>query len=233
MDVEQLAAALDSTDLRLNSTEADIFKLCEDALVYRFACVMVYPASVRLAAVVVSGTNVGIGTVVAFPSGRFSTASKIAEIESVAENGATEVDVVLNYAALREGRGAQAGAEINALVKRARELGLRLKVIVETCFLDGGQRMEALRLCEQSGADFIKTSTGFGTAGAQLEHIREWKDARSSGIQIKASGGIKTLAHAIAFLDAGASRIGTSSAVSIVNEFSGNALSKIEAGDGY
>jgi deoxyribose-phosphate aldolase len=233
MTVETIAASLDTTDLRLDSTEAAIVGLCEDALVYRFACAMVYPASVRLAARVLTGSTVGVGTVVGFPSGRFSTASKIAEIESAAKAGASEVDVVLNYAALREGRGAEVGAELETLVARARAEGLRLKVIAETCFLNRDQRMEALRLCEQADADFIKTSTGFGTAGAQLDHIRDWKLARSTNIQLKASGGIKTLAQVLSFLDAGATRIGTSSAVSIMRAYSGAVVPATEPGGDY
>ena len=98
--VEKISASLDTTDLRLDSTEAAIVKLCEDALVYRFACAMVYPASVGLAAIVLAGSAVGVGAVIGFPSGRFSTSSKIAEIEAAAKAGASEVDVVLNYPAL-------------------------------------------------------------------------------------------------------------------------------------
>lgn len=233
MTIEAIAAFLDTTDLRLDSTEAAIIKLCEDALVFRFACAMVYPASVGLAASVLSRSTVRVGTVIGFPSGRFCTGSKIAEIESAAKAGASEVDVVMNYSALREGRSVEVVAELEAVVARARAEGLRVKVIVETCFLDQNQRMEALRLCEQSGADFIKTSTGFGTAGAQLEHVRDWKSARSTGIQLKASGGIKTLAQALSFLDAGATRIGTSSAVSIVTECSGSINLAAEPGAGY
>jgi len=125
--------------------------------------------------------------------------------------------------ALREGRPAEAGDEIAALAARARELGLLVKVIAETCYLDSAQRLAALRLCEAAGADFIKTSTGFGSAGAKPEHLREWAAARTGRIALKASGGIRTLADARTLLAAGATRLGTSNAGAILAEFHGAA----------
>ena len=223
MTAAELAAALDSTNLRLDAGEADIAQLCDEAVAHKFACVMIYPASVAFAARRLHGTGTRVGTVIGFPSGRFSTSAKGAEIEAAHAAGAHEVDIVMNYPALREGRGAEAGVEIAALTQRAHELRLLVKVIVETCYLDGAQRLEALRLCEAAGADFIKTSTGFGSAGAKPEHLREWAAARSSAIALKASGGIKTLADAQALLAAGATRLGTSNAAAIVAEFRGKA----------
>ena len=221
MTAAELAATLDSTNLRLDATEADIATLCDEAAVERFACVMIYPASVSFAAQRLRGTGTRIGTVIGFPSGRFSTQGKRAEIEAAQAAGAHEVDIVMNYPALREGRGAEAGDEIAALTARAHELGLLVKVIVETCYLDDAQRLAVLRLCEAAGVDFIKTSTGFGSAGARVEDIRAWAAARSRAIGLKASGGIKTLADAQALLAAGATRLGTSSAGAIVAAFRG------------
>jgi deoxyribose-phosphate aldolase len=221
MTAAELAATLDSTNLRLDASEADIAALCDEAAAQRFACVMIYPASVAFAAARLRGTGMRIGTVIGFPSGRFSTAAKRAEIESMHAAGAHEVDIVMNYAALRDGRAGEAGDEIATLSRRAHELGLLVKVIVETCYLDAAQRLAALRLCEAAGVEFIKTSTGFGSAGAKVEHIREWAAARSTRIGIKASGGIKSLADARALLEAGAGRLGTSSAAAIVAEFLG------------
>ena len=223
MTAAELAATLDSTNLRLDATEADIAALCAEAAAHRFACVMLYPANVAFAARQLAGTGTRIGTVVGFPSGRFSTAAKRAEIEAAHAAGAHEVDIVMNYPALREGRPAEAGDEIAALTARAHELGLLAKVIVETCYLDPAQRLAALRLCEAAGADFIKTSTGFGSAGARPEHLREWAAARTGRIALKASGGIKNLADARALLAAGATRLGTSSAAAILAELRGAA----------
>ena len=223
MTAAELAATLDSTNLRLDATEADLTALCAEAATHRFACVMLYPANVAFAARQLAGTGIRIGTVVGFPSGRFATAAKRAEIEAARAAGAHEVDVVMNYPALREGRAGEAGDEIAALAACARSLGLLVKVIVETCYLDAAQRLAALRLCEASGADFIKTSTGFGSAGAKAEHLREWAAARTGRIALKASGGIKTLADARAFLAAGATRLGTSSAGALLAELRGSA----------
>ena len=219
MTVADLAATLDSTNLRLDATEADLAALCAEAAAHRVACVMLYPANVAFASRQLAGTGLRIGTVVGFPSGRFATAAKLAEVVAAGAAGAHEVDIVMNYPALREGRSAEVGDEIAALTTRAHELGLLVKVIAETCYLDTPQRLAALRLCEAAGADFIKTSTGFGSAGARPEHLREWAAARARPIGLKASGGIKNLADARMFLAAGATRLGTSNAGAILAEF--------------
>ncbi len=216
-----LAAALDSTNLRLDASEADIEHLARDAAHHRFACVMIYPANVPLAARVLAGTGTRIGTVIGFPSGRFATEAKAAEIIAAHRAGAHEVDVVMNYPALRAGHLAEITAEATRLAQLARDHGLLIKVIVETCFLNDAQKLTALEICELAGVDFIKTSTGFGPAGAQLADIATWSAARKGKIGIKASGGIKTLADARAFLDAGAARLGTSNAAAILAEFNG------------
>jgi deoxyribose-phosphate aldolase len=232
MNSARLAAALDSTNLRLDAAAADITALCTEAAAHRFACVMIYPGSVPLAASVLAGTGMKIGTVIGFPSGRFSTEAKAAEIDSMAAAGAHEVDIVMNYAALRDGELALVDAELCSLARRAHGHGQLVKVIVETCYLDAEQRLTALRLCEDAGVEFIKTSTGFGSAGAKVEHIAAWAAARRGKIQLKASGGIKTLADARALIEAGATRLGTSNAAAILAEFTGGAPAAAP-GSGY
>ncbi len=226
----QLAAALDSTNLRLDASAADIVDLCREAAAHRFACVMIYPASVPLAAAELAGTGIKVGTVIGFPSGRFSTLAKAAEIEAMHAAGAQEVDIVMNYAALRDGDIELVDAELRALAQRAHGYGQLVKVIVETCYLDEVQRLAALRLCEDAGVEFIKTSTGFGSAGAKAGHLAAWATARRGGIRLKASGGIKTLADARTMLAAGADRLGTSSAAAILAELNGGAAA---GGGGY
>lgn len=216
-----LAASLDSTNLRLDASESDIEQLCVEAAKHRFACVMIYPASVPLAARVLTGTGLRIGTVIGFPSGRFSTEAKAAEITAAHRAGAHEVDIVMNYPALLAGRTAEVAKEVAALTRLAHSNGQLIKVIVETCFLDDVRKRAALEICEDAGADFIKTSTGFGTAGAKVADIAAWAAARRGTIRLKASGGIKTLADARTLIDAGATRLGTSSAAAIVAEFVG------------
>ncbi len=217
----QMAATLDSTNLRLDATAADIDQLCREAAVHRFACVMIYPASVPLAARILAGTGLKIGTVIGFPSGRFSTDAKAAEITAAHRAGAHEVDIVMNYPALLEGRAAEVASEVAALTRLAHGNGQLIKVIVETCFLDDARKLAALKICEDAGANFIKTSTGFGTAGAKVADIAAWAAARKTSIALKASGGIKTLADARALIAAGATRLGTSNAAAILAELSG------------
>jgi deoxyribose-phosphate aldolase len=218
---EHLAATLDSTNLRLDATEADIDALCDEAKIHRFACVMIYPASVPRAARRLAGSGVRIGTVIGFPSGRFTVAAKAAEITAMAAAGAHEVDIVMNYAALRDGREAEVADELTALTGLAHSHGLLVKVITENCYLNEAQILAALRLCEDARVDFIKTSTGFGSAGAKVEHIRLWAQRRRGPIKLKAAGGIKTLADARALLDAGAERLGTSNAAALLAELRG------------
>jgi deoxyribose-phosphate aldolase len=227
-----LVATFDSTNLRLDATDADLLKLADEAATHHFAAVMLYPTGVSLVAPRLKGTGVKIGTVIGFPSGRFTTAAKAAEIDAVCAAGANEVDIVLNYAALREGHLRQAAMEIALLTTQAHSLGAKVKVIVETCYLTAEQRLAALRLCEDAEVDFIKTSTGFGSGGAKVEHLREWAEHRRGKIQLKASGGIKTLADARALIDAGAARLGTSSAMAILTELTGGKPT-VAAGSGY
>ena len=229
----QLAASLDSTNLRLDASESNIEQLCAEAATHRFACVMIYPASVSLAARILAGTGLRIGTVIGFPSGRFSTEAKAAEITAAHRAGAHEVDIVMNYPALLGGHSAAVATEVTALTRLAHHQGQLIKVIVETCFLDDARRLEVLKICEDAGADFIKTSTGFGTAGAKVADIAAWASARRGTIQFKASGGIKTLADARTLIDAGATRLGTSSAAAIVAELAGTPAREGASGGGY
>jgi deoxyribose-phosphate aldolase len=229
----QLASYLDSTNLRLDATEGDIEKLSLEAAQHQFACVMIYPASVPLAARVLAGTGTRIGTVIGFPSGRFATDAKAAEIIAAHRAGAHEVDIVMNYPALKAGHHAEVTAEVTRLTQLAHDQGQLIKVIVETCFLTDIEKLRALEICEVAGADFIKTSTGFGTAGAKPADIAAWAAARKHGIALKASGGIKTLADALTLIDAGASRLGTSNAGSILAEFNGTATSSSTTGGSY
>lgn len=214
----QLAASLDATNLRLDATAAEIQALCAEAATQAYACVMIYPTSAPLAARVLAGTGVHIGTVIGFPSGRFTTAAKAAEIDAMAAAGAHEVDLVMNYAALREGETAAVAAELLALTRRGHSHGQLVKVITENCYLTEAQQLTALELCETAGVDFIKTSTGFGSGGAKVEHIALWARHRRTAIKIKAAGGIKTLRDALALLQAGAERLGTSNAAALLAE---------------
>ena len=226
----QFAATLDSTNLRLDATDAEIEALCVEADAHGFACVMIYPTSVPLAARVLTGSRARIGTVIGFPSGRFTTAAKAAEIDAMAKAGAHEVDIVMDYVALRASREAAVAAELNELVRRAHGHGQLVKVITENCYLNDTQIVSALRLCEDAAVDFIKTSTGFGSAGAKREHIQVWAAQRRGPIKIKAAGGIKTLSDALGLIEAGAERLGTSSAGALLAELRGEMPARAAGG---
>ncbi len=221
MKSSPLAAYLDSTNLRLDATDADLRTLCAHARRYGLAAVMLYPASVPLAVAALPGSPVRVGTVIGFPHGRAPAAAKEAEIRAAAAAGAHEVDIVMNYADLREGRRADVAAELGRLATVAHEQRLLVKVIVETCYLDRAQKLAALALCEDAGAEFIKTSTGFGAAGATVDDIKLFADHRRGAIRLKAAGGIKTLVQARALIAAGAERLGTSNAVALVQAEAG------------
>ncbi len=214
----EIAASLDATNLKLDASEKDIEALCHDALANSVAAVCVYPTSVPLCRKILGSGDVGLAAVVGFPSGRYSVASKCAEIDEVAAQGASEVDIVLNYPALLAGRRDLVQKEASDLAKTCRKVGLLSKFIVETCYLGESEKQTMLSICEDSGADFIKTSTGFGSRGADLDDIKAWAAARSSThLRIKASGGIRSREQVEAFLEAGASRIGLSSANAVLS----------------
>jgi len=216
---DEIAGTLDATNLKLDASTAEIEKLCQDALAQGVAAVCVYPGSVARCRTILGSGDVGLAAVVGFPSGRFSVASKITEIDELAAVGASEVDIVLNYPALIAGETQVVAKEAKSLADTCRKVGLLSKFIVETCYLNREQKLFMLKVCEDAGANFIKTSTGFGNNGAQLEDIELWVQYRKApALKIKASGGIRTRKQVISFLKAGVSRIGLSSAATVLSE---------------
>ncbi|MBN2068275.1 MAG: deoxyribose-phosphate aldolase [Opitutales bacterium] len=220
LDSASFASRIDHTNLRLDATRTDIERLCDEAVEYGFYSVMVYPTSVPLCVERLQGSGVKVGTVIGFPCGRFDVSSKLTGVIIASDQGADEVDVVMNYAMLRDGDLDYVREELEEISDCTHDEKRFLKVIVETCYLTREQRLQALTLCEEACVDMIKTSTGFGSAGASVEHIREWVAARKGNIQIKAAGGIRTLPDALALIEAGADRIGASAAVDFMRNFS-------------
>jgi deoxyribose-phosphate aldolase len=214
-----LAHYFDATDLRLNATAREIRRMCERAVEDGCCCVMIYPSDVRIAREVVNGTRVRVGTVIGFPHGRCSTQAKEAELVQAAALGAQEADIVMNYASLLSGDKSTPAAEIQRLVGTARRLGMLTKIIIETCYLDESMLLSALRICEDAEADFVKTSTGFGNGGARPEFVRFIASHRRTPIKVKASGGIRSVADALAMIEAGAKRIGSSNTAAILSEY--------------
>lgn len=212
----ELAGYIDHTLLRQNATAGDIQRLCEEASTYRFASVCVNPWRVAMAADFLSGTPVKVCTVVGFPLGSNETATKAFETGKAIEAGADELDMVLNIGALKDGRDDFVLGDIAAVVEAAKEKDVVVKVILETCLLSTEEKIRACRLCREAGADFVKTSTGFSLSGATVEDVELLRREVGAEMGVKASGGIRTRQQALDMIRHGASRIGTSSGVAIV-----------------
>lgn len=219
-----LNAYIDHTLLKPEATETMIDKLCEEAKAHEFASVCVNPYWVARSAKLLSGTNVKVCTVIGFPLGANTSAVKAAETRDAIANGATEVDMVLNVGALKSGDLDLVRSDVAAVKQAAGNV--LLKVILETGLLTDEEKEIACKLCVEAGADYVKTSTGFGPGGATVADIALMRKAVGEGLGVKASGGVRDRETALAMIEAGATRIGTSSGISIV---SGNA----PTGSGY
>lgn len=211
-----LAATLDHAILKPELTRADVDAELDIAAEWKVFSVCVRPSDIAYAVSRLEGTGVAVGTVIGFPHGTTSTAAKVAEVRQALVDGATEFDMVINIGALRSGFDDAVVADIAAVVDAAS--GHITKVILETALLDEEQIARGSRLTEQGGADFVKTSTGFAGGGATVEHVRLMCENVGEGVQVKASGGVRSYADALAMLDAGASRLGTSGSAVILGE---------------
>ncbi len=214
MEGAKLAKYIDHTLLKPEAEENEIVKLCQEAAEFEFASVCVNPCNVLLAAKLLNDSQVRVCTVIGFPLGANTTAVKVFEATDALKNGATEIDMVINIGKLKEKNYSYVGEEIWKLAEAVKGKGL-LKVIVETCLLTDDEIVKISEIVRDSGADFIKTSTGFSKAGAKVEHIRLMKSVLGDSIGIKASGGIRDYETAMAMIEAGATRIGASASVKI------------------
>ena len=215
----QLAGLIDHTLLKPEATEDDIRRLCREAGEHAFCSVCVNPAYTALAANILRGTSVAVCTVAGFPLGATLSEIKACEAERVIALGAREVDMVLNIGALKSGQAKIVADDIAAVVRACRNQGALCKVIFETCLLTLEEKILACRLCIETGAHFVKTSTGFSTGGATIEDVRLLStQVKAAGLGVKAAGGIRTLTDARALLAAGATRLGTSAGIKILAE---------------
>ncbi|GED72834.1 deoxyribose-phosphate aldolase [Brevibacillus reuszeri] len=205
---------IDHTLLKPEATQAMIDKLCAEAKEHDFASVCVNPYWVKRSAELLAGTDVKVCTVIGFPLGASTSEVKAAETSDAIRNGATEVDMVLNVGALKSGDLETVKADVAAVKKAAGDV--LLKVILETGLLTDEEKETACKLCVEAGADYVKTSTGFGPGGATVEDIALMRKTVGADVGVKASGGVRDGEAALAMIEAGASRIGTSSGVSIV-----------------
>ena len=211
-----IAALIDHTILKPEATRNDVIKICREAREYRFASVCVNPYWVPLVKSELAGSPVKVCCVVGFPLGATSTDAKVCETAAALRAGAQEIDMVINVGALRSGDTDAVRNDIQSVVRVAHQAGAIVKVILETALLDDDQKTVASKICKAAGADFVKTSTGFSTSGATVHDIALMRAAVGPDIGVKASGGIRTLEDVQAMTAAGATRIGASASVKIV-----------------
>ncbi len=221
----RVAAAIDHTLLKPEAAAQDIETVCLEALQHGFASVCVNPCWVPLVAKRLADSPVKVCTVIGFPLGANQTKTKLAEASLALIEGARELDMVQNVGALRSQDYSLVEQEIAELADLAHRHGAILKVILETSLLTNEQKVKACRIAVEAKADFVKTSTGFSTAGAKVEDIRLMRQTVGQALGVKASGGIRTLATVREMLAAGATRIGASAGVQILNELNGPATS--------
>ncbi len=207
---------IDHTNLKPNATKADIDKLLDEAKQYDFASVCVNPGWVSYCAQALKDTDVNVVTVIGFPLGATTTASKAFEASDAIKNGADEVDMVINVGALKDHNDEFVKEDIAAVVKAAE--GHITKVIIEACLLTDEEKVRACELSVEAGAAFVKTSTGFSTGGAKAEDVALMKKTVGDRAQVKASGGIHTHEEMMAMINAGATRIGASAGIALMRE---------------
>ena len=213
-----LATYMDHTLLKPEATAADIDRVVAEARQFGTASVCVNPYWVARVAAGLAGSGVKTCTVIGFPLGATSTASKVAETRDATAHGAQEIDMVINIGELKAGNDDAVRSDISAVANAAHEAGALLKVIIETCLLSNEEKRRACELSVAGGTDFVKTSTGFSTGGATTADITLMRETVGPELGVKASGGIRTLEAAIAMIEAGATRLGVSAAVSILEE---------------
>ncbi|MFD3445929.1 deoxyribose-phosphate aldolase [Microbacteriaceae bacterium 4G12] len=219
-----IAKLIDHTILKPDTTKEDVLKVLEEAKKYNFASVCINPTWVKLAAEELAEHDVDVCTVIGFPLGANTTETKVFETKDVIAKGATEVDMVINVGALKDGDNELVEKDIYEVVQAAKGKAL-VKVIIETCLLTDEEKVRACQLAVKAGADFVKTSTGFSTGGATAEDIALMRKTVGENVGVKASGGVRTREDAEKMVKAGASRIGASASVAI-------ALNETNSGSG-
>jgi deoxyribose-phosphate aldolase len=218
MKREDIARLIDHTLLKPEAMPEQIERLCDEARAYQFATVCVNPIYVGLAVDRLAGSGVAVCAVVAFPLGATTTATKVYEARQILNEGGREVDMVISIGALKAGQHTAVADDIAQVAAACHGEDALLKVILETALLTDEEKVTACRLAASAGADFVKTSTGFSSGGATLEDVRLMRRTVGPDIGVKAAGGIRSYADAVVMIEAGASRIGASAGVAIVEQ---------------
>ena len=216
---QQLAKVIDHSLLKPELTEADVIAGCELAHKYHVATVCVKPTHVKLAAELLKDSDVIVSTVVGFPHGSNRTEVKVLEANLAIDDGALELDMVLNIGQLRTGKFDFVRDDIIAVCDAAHTRGAKVKVILENAYLTDEEKRTACKLCEEAGADWVKTSTGFAPSGATLEDLRLMRETVSEKVQVKAAGGVRTLDTILPVVDVGCTRVGATATAVILDEF--------------
>lgn len=219
MTKEQLVKLFDHTCLYAYATEAHMKKLCDEARAYNFAMVAVNSVQVKLCKKFLKDTDVHVGAAIGFPLGQTTIASKVFETVDAVQNGADEIDYVINITELKDGNYDYIREEMRQIVAECRKANVISKVIFENCYLTQEEKEILCKIALEVKPDFIKTSTGFGTGGATLDDVKLMKSIVGDAVKVKAAGGVRDLETCMAMVEAGAERIGTSAAVKITEEF--------------
>lgn len=223
--MEKLSKYIDHTLLKAEAREEEVIKLCSEAKEYDFFSVCVNPSFVELASKELKGSDVKVCTVIGFPLGATTMQTKAFETKDAIEKGAHEVDMVINVGALKDEKYDYVREDIKAVVDASNKKAL-VKVIIESCLLTDEEKVKACELSKEAGADYVKTSTGFSTGGATAADIALMRKTVGAELGVKASGGVRTYEDSIAMIEAGASRIGASASIAIVEK-------SVNSGQGY
>ena len=215
----ELAKVIDHSLLKPELTESDVQAGCELAKQYHVASVCVKPSDVSLAAKLLAGSDVAVGTVISFPHGNSTTAIKVAEARQAVADGAIELDMVINIGALRSGKADYVRSEIRQIVEVAHAANAIVKVIFENAYLTDEQKILACKLSEEAGADFVKTSTGFAPTGATIADVKLMRANVGPQVQVKAAHGVRTLDALLEMIDAGVTRSGATATAAMLDEF--------------
>lgn len=216
---KELAGMFDHTNLKAFASDADFEKLCKEAADNHFAMVAINSVPVALCKRLLRDSGVHVGAAISFPLGQTTIETKAFETKNAIDNGADEIDYVINVGQLKQGNLAYIRREMETIVAICREHHVLSKVIFENCYLTKEEIRAAAQIAREVKPDFIKTSTGFGTGGATVEDVRLMKETVGSEVKVKAAGGIRDLDACLAMIEAGAERIGTSSSLKILAEY--------------
>lgn len=217
--IKELANQIDHTLLRADATEKELRQLCQEANRYGFKMVAINSFPVKQCREFLQDSSVHVGAAIGFPLGQTTIATKVFEVQDAIKNGADEIDYVINIGKLKAGDNEYINEEMSAIVKAARAGGILSKVILENCYLTDEEKVTVCEIARAIKPDFVKTSTGFGTGGATLADVALMKKVVGEEVKVKAAGGIRDLTTALAMIEAGAERLGTSSGIQIIEEY--------------